>query len=90
VKGGLQVGRGESGTLQQAAGSLPPQVLQQLQQLSHDVFAYGFIDAMRPSLLVGVAVLLLGSISCLAAQRRPGSGARQPDEDAAGQSAPAA
>jgi EmrB/QacA subfamily drug resistance transporter len=86
VKGGLQVGRGESGTVQQAAGSLPPLVLQQLQQLSHDVFAYGFIDAMRPSLLVGVAVLLMGSISCLAAQRRPGKGLDQP-ADAVGRPA---
>jgi EmrB/QacA subfamily drug resistance transporter len=90
VKGGLQVGRGESGTLQQAAGSLPPQVLQQLHQVSHDVFVYGFIDAMRPALLVGVAVLLLASISCLAAQRRPGSAAREPDKAAASRAAPAA
>jgi len=55
------------------------EVVHQLQQLAHEVFAYGFIDAMRPTLLVGVAVLGLAAISCLGIKRR----ARQPQPESA-------
>ncbi|TMF85050.1 MAG: MFS transporter [Chloroflexi bacterium] len=68
-KSGFQVGRGQSGGANLPSG-LPPQVAHQLQQISHDVFAYGFIDAMRPTLLVGVLVLGLAALSCLGIKRR--------------------
>ena len=40
------------------------------QRIAHEVFAYGFIDAMHPTLAVGVAVLFLGALSCLGIKRR--------------------
>ena len=49
---------------------MAPQVAQQVQRIAHEVFAYGFIDAMHPTLAVGVAVLFLGALSCLAIKRR--------------------
>jgi EmrB/QacA subfamily drug resistance transporter len=69
AKAGFQVGRGQNGGGSLPAG-VPPQVVHQLQLISHQVFTYGFIDAMRPTLLVGVAVLGLGALSCLAIKRR--------------------
>jgi len=65
---GLQVGAGQHTGIQ-----LPPatstQVAQQLQRLAHDVFASGFVDAMRPTLAVVVAVLALAALSCVAIER---------------------
>jgi MFS family permease len=68
-KGGLEVGRGQTGA-GQLPPSVPPQVAAQLERIFHDVFVNAFINAMRPTLIVPVAVLLLGAVSCLFIQRR--------------------
>jgi len=69
VKSGLAVGHSTSSSAGQVSGA-PPQVAAEIARISHDVFAYGFIDAMRPTLAVPIAVLALGSLSCLAIKRR--------------------
>ena len=69
VKSGLSVGHSSSSSAGQVSGA-PPQVAAEIARISHDVFAYGFIDAMRPTLAVPIAVLALGSLSCLAIKRR--------------------
>jgi EmrB/QacA subfamily drug resistance transporter len=70
AKGGLQVGRGQTGGAQQLPPGIPPQVAAQIQQAFHDTFVYAFINAMRPTMLVPVAVLLIGALSCLLIKRR--------------------
>jgi EmrB/QacA subfamily drug resistance transporter len=69
VKSGLAVGHSSSSSAGQVSGA-PPQVAAEIARISHDVFAYGFIDAMRPTLAVPIAVLALGSLSCFAIKRR--------------------
>jgi EmrB/QacA subfamily drug resistance transporter len=69
AKTGFAIGRGQSGAVALPPG-VAPQVAQQLQRLAHEVFAYGFIDAMHPTLAVGVVVLFLGAVSCLGIKRR--------------------
>ena len=69
VKSGLAVGHSSSSSAGQVSGA-PPQVAAEIARISHDVFAYGFIDAMRPTLAVPIAVLALSSLSCLAIKRR--------------------
>jgi EmrB/QacA subfamily drug resistance transporter len=69
AKIGVAIGRGQSGGVALPPG-VPPQVAQQVQRIAHDVFAYGFIDAMHPTLAVGVAVLFLGALSCIGIKRR--------------------
>jgi EmrB/QacA subfamily drug resistance transporter len=66
VKSGLEVGRGQSGMTQQLPQGIPPQVVDTLQRLGHDVFVNGFIAAMKPTLEVSIVVLVLGVISTLA------------------------
>jgi len=75
--GGLEVGRGQTGTggtSFQAPPNLPPalahQVQQQITAYFHDVFVNAYLSAMRPTLAISVAVLLAGSLSCLLIQRR--------------------
>jgi EmrB/QacA subfamily drug resistance transporter len=66
---GFEVGASSSSAAGRIPG-VPPQLAGQIAQLAHDVFAHAFIDAMRPTLLVPVAVLAVGAVSCLAIKRR--------------------
>ena len=80
VKGGLEVGHTTSSSAGQVSG-VPPQFADQIGRIAHDVFAYAFIDAMRPTLLVPIAVLALGALSCIAVKRRrPARQARSEEE----------
>jgi len=58
--GVLEVGRGQSGVPLPAG--IPATLAARVQQLAHDVFAQAFINAMRPSLAVAIAVLLFGAL----------------------------
>ncbi|MEP7105285.1 MAG: DHA2 family efflux MFS transporter permease subunit [Chloroflexota bacterium] len=69
AKTGLAIGRGQGGGVALPPG-VSPDVAQQVQRIAHEVFAYGFLDAMHPTLAVGVVVLFLGAISCLGIKRR--------------------
>ncbi len=76
ARAGLQVGRGQTGGAKLPAG-LPAQVAAQLQALGHDVFVNAFVDALRPTVLVAVVVLLLAALSCfLVVGRRRSAKAR--------------
>jgi MFS transporter len=77
--GGLEVGRGQTGAGAgtgsfQAPPNVPAAVVHQLQQqiaaYFHDVFVNAYLTAMRPTLAISVAVLLVGSLSCLLIERR--------------------
>src|SRR5207253_7023751 len=69
-RAGLEVGRAAQGALVALPSGLPPDVAAQVQGLAHTVFAQVFVDAMRPTLAVAIAVVLLSAASCLAV--RPG------------------
>lgn len=76
AQGGLQVGRGQSGAAAaQLPAGLPPQVVQQLAQISHDVFVAAFVEAMKATLYLPVAILALAALSCLLIQRRAAAAA---------------
>jgi EmrB/QacA subfamily drug resistance transporter len=80
ASGGLDVGRQASTAAGQNVANLPPQAAHQVAQIAHDVFAYGFIYAMRPTLAVPVVALALGAISCIGIRRRrrPGGAQAEP------------
>ncbi len=54
---GFEVGQGQNGA--QLPAGLPPSVVQQISTLAHSVFVSGYIDAMKPTLLVPVVALAL-------------------------------
>ena len=76
---GLQVGRGQTGS----SVSLPADVPSQVAQLAHLVFAHAFVEAMRPTIFLSVALLLTAAAGCLAVRAR----SRYADLDAAGDAA---
>jgi EmrB/QacA subfamily drug resistance transporter len=67
---GLQVGAGQTGAVTHIPPGIPAQVAQQISQISHAVFAYGFVDAMKATLYLPIAVLLVGALATLLIQRR--------------------
>jgi len=86
-QGGLEVGRGQTGAASanfQLPANLPASVAHQVQQqvatYFHDVFVNAYLVGMRPTLLISVAVVLLGAISCLGIQRRKAAAAAAAQE----------
>lgn len=66
---GFEIGTGQSGAALPAG--LPAQVAHQLTTLAHDVFVSGYIDAMKQTMVLPVAFLLLTAASALLIKRRP-------------------
>lgn len=54
---GFEVGQGQNGA--QLPAGLPPSVVQQISTLAHSVFVSGYIDAMKPTLVVPIVALAL-------------------------------
>jgi len=81
AKAGLEVGRGQSGTSLTLPGGIPAQVAQQIQHVAHAVFTQAFVDAMRPTMALAIALILLAAIGALWARNQP-SGVRRRERDA--------
>jgi hypothetical protein len=67
--GGLEVGRGQTGGSVSLPSGLPAQVVAQIQHLATAVFTHGFVDAMRPTMLLPIVVLVPAAMCCLAVRR---------------------
>ena len=74
---GFQIGTGQNGA--KLPPGLPPDVARQLTALAHDVFVTGYIDAMKPTLVVPIAVLALTALSALLIQRRQRPAVQRPE-----------
>lgn len=72
--GGLDVGRGQTGASLRLPPGVPQQIVEQLERLAHDVFNAAFVAAMRPTLVLPIAVLVLSAVSCLAVRSRRAAG----------------
>ncbi len=67
-RGQLEVGAGQAGHLALPPG-VPPEVALQIQALAVRVFENAYIAAMRPTVALGVVVILLGAFSALFLER---------------------
>ena len=78
AKQGLEVGAGQNGAALQLPPGIPQQVADQLAQLGHAVFTHAFVDAMRPSMALPIAIVIAAALLSLAARapRRVRSEAR--------------
>ena len=74
---GFQIGTGQNGA--KLPPGLPPDVARQLTALAHDVFVTGYIDAMKPTLVVPIAVLALTALSALLIKRRQRPAVQRPE-----------
>ena len=73
AKGGLEIGRGQTGTNVALPAGVPAQIAQQIQQVAHAVFTQAFVDAMRPTMALAIAVILVAAIGSVAIRSRRAS-----------------
>jgi EmrB/QacA subfamily drug resistance transporter len=64
---GFEIGAGQNGA--KLPAGLPPAIAQQITSLGHDVFVTGYIDALKPTLVLPVAVLVMTAFSALLIKR---------------------
>jgi EmrB/QacA subfamily drug resistance transporter len=74
---GFEIGAGQNGA--KLPAGLPPAVAQQITALMHDVFVTAYIDALKPTLVVPIAVLALTALSALLIKRKQRSAVDQPE-----------
>src|SRR5207237_10608801 len=82
AKSGLEVGRGQSGTNLALPAGIPAQLAQHIQQVAHAVFTQAFVDAMRPTMALAIAVILLAAIGALWARNQPSRTRSRAERDA--------
>ncbi|HEY6278428.1 MAG TPA: DHA2 family efflux MFS transporter permease subunit [Streptosporangiaceae bacterium] len=66
AQSGIQVGAGQSGGSSRQTAGLPAQLAAELARIGHDVFTFGYVTAMRQTMVLPVVLLGIGAISCLA------------------------
>jgi EmrB/QacA subfamily drug resistance transporter len=72
---GVQVGAGQNGGLSGQSG-LPAHLAAEVARIGQDVFTFGYVEAMRTTMLLPVVLLGVGAVSCLLLRER----ARRPAE----------
>ena len=70
ARSGLEVGAGQAGGNLRLPPGVPAQVAAQLHELARQVFTHAFVDAMRPTLLLPIAVVVLAAAFTLAVRNR--------------------
>ena len=68
---GLQVGRGQTGTSLALPAGVPAQLVHQIQLVAHAVFTQAFVDAMRPTMVLAIVVILVAAIGTFGVRNRP-------------------
>ena len=77
---GIQVGSGQNGSGIKLPAGLPARLMAELLRIGHDVFTFGYVNAMRSTMLLPVILLGVGAVSCFMLK-----GARRPPEQAVAQ-----
>jgi len=75
---GLEVGAGQSGAGFTPPPGMPASAVAQVQALGRSVFTTGFTDAMKPTLILPIAVLVLAALATAAVRPRRLAATAQP------------
>jgi EmrB/QacA subfamily drug resistance transporter len=70
AKNGIQVGAGQNGGSSHLGRGIPPHVAAEIAHIGHEVFTFAFVTAMRQTMVLPIALLTIGALSCLAIRRR--------------------
>ena len=62
---GIQVGAGQNGSGIKLPAGLPARLMAELLRIGHDVFTFGYVNAMRATMLLPIILLAVGAVSCL-------------------------
>ncbi len=66
AKGGFDIGAGQTGAALHLPPGVPASVARQLAEVAHAVFTNAFVDAMRPTMLLPIAILVLAALGSFA------------------------
>jgi nitrate/nitrite transporter NarK len=77
ARSGLQVGTGQTGA--KLPAGTPPALAAQLGRVSREVFSQGFVHALHTTMIMPIAVLALGAVTCLGIKQIRKSAAPGPD-----------
>nr|WP_035813243.1 DHA2 family efflux MFS transporter permease subunit [Jiangella gansuensis] len=80
--GGVQVSPAQDSIDIPLPPGVPEEVAGKIAEMAHDVFIQGYVDAMKPTLIVPVVAVVCGAVLCLAVKRR--GTAREADAEGAG------
>ncbi|WP_018655734.1 DHA2 family efflux MFS transporter permease subunit [Actinomadura flavalba] len=87
ARGGLEIGASHHGA--RVPDGLPPDVAQRAQELGAQVFTHGFVDALKPTMLLPAVLIFVGAAACLAVRSYrapvPQAPAAEPVEQPEGQ-----
>jgi len=73
AKAGLEVGRGQTGASLALPAGVPAQIAHQIQLVARAVFTQAFVDAMRPTMVLAIVVILVAAIGGLGVRHRRSS-----------------
>ena len=62
---GIQVGAGQNGSGIKLPAGLPARLMAELLRIGHDVFTFGYVTAMKSTMLLPIILLAVGAVSCL-------------------------
>ena len=82
ARGGIEVGAGQNGGIARQSG-LPASLAAEVGRIGHDVFSFGYVDAMKTTMALPVVLLAVGAASCLAIKGRKQSAGPGPAAPAA-------
>jgi EmrB/QacA subfamily drug resistance transporter len=84
AQNGFQVGAGQTGSSLHLPPGIPQQVVQSLQDAAHLVFTHAFVDAMRPTLILPISLLIVAALATLLVRaHRPAPAEDRAEETAA-------
>ncbi|MDQ2942590.1 MAG: MFS transporter, partial [Candidatus Dormibacteraeota bacterium] len=83
ARSGFEVGAGQTGAGLQLPPGVPAQVVQMLQDAAHYVFTHAFVDAMRPTLILPIAIIVLAAFGTFFARADKPVSAAEPAEERA-------
>jgi EmrB/QacA subfamily drug resistance transporter len=63
ARAGFEVGAGQTGSSLQLPAGIPQQVVVALQEAAHFVFTHAFVDAMRPAMILPIALLVIAAMA---------------------------
>ncbi|MGH3239269.1 MAG: DHA2 family efflux MFS transporter permease subunit [Spirillospora sp.] len=66
AKGGLEVGAGQTGAKEQLPAGIPPAVAHRVHELAAQVFSHGFVNAMKPAMILPIGIMFVSAAACLA------------------------
>ncbi|HEV2451817.1 MAG TPA: DHA2 family efflux MFS transporter permease subunit [Streptosporangiaceae bacterium] len=82
AKSGLQVGAGQTGSKVKLPPGTAPDLAHQIALISREIFTFGFVSAMRWTVVAPVALMLAAAACCVAIRQRQATARGAPAEQA--------